>query len=577
MLPNMKNLCFFLLVFVSQILYAQNDDASGPAFDYKRDFKNILARTKNKQDTLFYLKLLNRFQENDSTLTPAETLALMIGYTDSRFFKPYTNMQTELEIIKLNDKAFYLDALDESKEYLRTHPLSLSINKERSFAYYMLKKRDSAKYYMRLADKIMEAMIYSGKGRTPESAYFSLGLVDGDYFIPNVGLSIWGKKTGMDKHRHYLYEIDAVSLEDVHKTYYFNIQHAKQKMDLEEDTEQLAKEKKPKKKRGFYDPGAINPDSLPVNPADSIILPLNERPKIDSAKIRDSLLRIRNISDSLRYDSIFNVCKADSIKAAILELEKAIADSLSKEALIRMEKAITDSISKANQLEIEKTITDSISRMEKIQSGIDSAGNTINALIQSDSATTQIEEQIPKTIDSIPSSITQMLSDNKDSVSTPPATQVLSDSSRLNKELPETKNDVVPPSIPSANQSTENPSIPDQNDSTAISPTDSISTTEKNQMPAPAAADSVIIGIPDSSEGQSTETINAAQSSPDSIPEAGNNPRTIEADAALPASSSSSSSAAAAATEPVSIPKENTPVNENSVNNRVVEEIKNSD
>lgn len=338
MLPNMKNLFFWALLFFSPCIFAQSEESTLPAFDYKRDFKNILARTKNKHDTLFYLKLLTRFQENDSSLTPAETLALMIGYTESRFFKPYANMQTELEIIKLNDKGYYLDALDESKEYLRTHPLSLSINKERSYAYHMLKKKDSARFFMRLADKIMEAMIYSGKGRTPETAFFSLGLVDGDYFIPNVGLSVWGKKTDVDKHRNYLYVIDAVSLEDVHKTYYFNIQHAKQKMDLEEDTEQLAKEKKPKKKRGFYDPSAVHPDSLPPNPADSIVLPISERPKIviDSAKIRDSIMRARNRADSLRYDSIFIACKADSIQqAADQEREKAMVDSATKMEQIR--------------------------------------------------------------------------------------------------------------------------------------------------------------------------------------------------------------------------------------------------
>jgi hypothetical protein len=529
MLPNMKNLCFFLLVFFSPFIYAQSDGDPGPPFDYKRDFKNILARTKNKQDTLYYLKLLNRFQENDSSLTPAETLALMIGYTDSRFFKPYENMQTELEIIKLNDKAFYLDVLDESKEYLRTHPLSLSINKERSFAYYMLKKRDSAKYYMKLADKIMEAMIYSGKGRTPETAYFSLGLVDGDYFIPNVGWSIWGKKTDVDRNRHYLYAIDAVSLEDVHKTYYFNIQHAKQKMDLEEDTERLAKEKKPKKKKGVYDPNAINPDSLPPNPADSIILPLSERPKIDSAKIRDSLLRLRNIRDSLRYDSIFIICKADSIR--------------------------------------EKAIFDSCARIEQVQEELQSDRKTVIPEIPKDVPDSKNQEPMPQAVDSTNLQPTLQPETNKleESAPSPPAT---SDSSQMNKNIPAVNNlDFTPQATP-ASQVTDNNPLSGQNNDTTPKPQYAAEETASPQTPTPVldsnqtSAIEVLaaptIGIQDTTQSQLN-----SNTSDEKI-----NLRAEESDLTTPASQS---------TGEIIKPNEDVPAVENPIKTEGTDENKNTE
>ena len=272
--------------------------AQEPGFDYQRDFKNILERTKNKYDTLYYLKLLTRFQENDSNLTRPEILALMIGYTESRFFKPYADMQLEKEIIELNDDGFYKDAITESRKYLQTHPLSLSINKECSFAYHQTRRRDSARYYMDMADMIMEAMIYSGKGRTPETAFFSLGLADGDYFIPNVGLTVFGRNTGKDRFKNFLYVVDAVSLEDVHTTYYFNIQHAKRKMDLEENPDFEAKPKK--LKRGKNAPPPV-PTEPPENPADSIIPKPWEKPtpqaadstspKIDSSSVSPNPFR----------------------------------------------------------------------------------------------------------------------------------------------------------------------------------------------------------------------------------------------------------------------------------------------
>ena len=269
----------FCLAIGSQAFGQPNDPSQIAPFDYHRDFKPIFDRTKNRYDTLYYLKLLTRFQNNDSSLTRAETLALLIGYTDNQYFKPYADMMTEKEIVKLNDDGYYLDALDESKKYLQTHPLSLSTLKERSYAYYKLKKRDSARYFMSLADKIMEAMIYSGKGKSPETAFFSLGLADGDYFIPNVGLSVSGRKTGKDKWRNFLYIIDAVSLEDVHNTYFFNIQHAKLKMDNEEDPDAEATpvQKVPRKQRGVP---PVKPDTISV-PA-PVITPDIPQPPADS-------------------------------------------------------------------------------------------------------------------------------------------------------------------------------------------------------------------------------------------------------------------------------------------------------
>jgi hypothetical protein len=251
---------------------AQNSTVEIHDFDYQRDFKRILERTKNKHDTIYYLKLLTRFQKNDTTLTRAEILSLMIGYTDSRFYRPYEDMMAEKEIIKLNDKGLHREAIHESGKYLKLHPLSLSVNKERSYAYFRIKNRDSARYYMDMADMIMEAMIHSGKGKSPERAFFSLGLIDGDYFIPNVGLTIFSNKTGKDKFRNLLYIVDAVSLEDIHTSYYFNIQHAKRKMEQDEAEERMAELRSPKKTRGNKK-SSSQPEvkQFMENPADCIL------------------------------------------------------------------------------------------------------------------------------------------------------------------------------------------------------------------------------------------------------------------------------------------------------------------
>ncbi|RYY16474.1 MAG: DUF4919 domain-containing protein, partial [Chitinophagaceae bacterium] len=160
-------------------------------------------------------------------------------------YKPLESMETEKEIVELNDNGYYEDALIESKTYLAKHPLSLSTLKERSFAYHQLGNRDSAKYFMDLSDKIMEAMIYSGggKGNKPELPFFSLGLNDGDYFIPNVGLSLTKKTTEKDRNKRMLYVTTAMTDEGTYKLYYFMIHHATLKVEGDEIAERGANKK----------------------------------------------------------------------------------------------------------------------------------------------------------------------------------------------------------------------------------------------------------------------------------------------------------------------------------------------
>ncbi len=235
--------CFIICLQLNHIS-AQTTDIAGPAFVYERDFKQILDQTQDKNSDLYYQKLLIRFLNNDSSLMKSETLALMIGYTEQPHFKPLEDMEKENEIYEDNNNGAFRTALTKSKNYLPTHPLSLLVLREISYAYTQLGKnyqkdmildsavlyQDSAKYFMDLNDKVMEAMIYSGRGRTPETPIFSLGLADGEHFIPNVGFKVEKKDTQWNKKGNFLEVINAVDGIN-EKIFYFNIQHAKLKID----------------------------------------------------------------------------------------------------------------------------------------------------------------------------------------------------------------------------------------------------------------------------------------------------------------------------------------------------------
>ena len=220
----MRNVLTSFLLFISLKAYEQS------SFDYQKDFKAILANTKDSNNYLYYGKLLPRFYANDTSISRYETLALLIGFTDQPDYKPYDDIDTEKEIFVLNDDGNYEDALTEANSYLATHPVSLRILKEKSYTLHQLKKKDSADYYMDLVHKIMSAMLFSGNGKTPETAMFSLGLADGERFTENAGMTVSNKGTGENKSGNYMELIDAVTDDGEHKNLFFVIQHARNKV-----------------------------------------------------------------------------------------------------------------------------------------------------------------------------------------------------------------------------------------------------------------------------------------------------------------------------------------------------------
>ena len=204
---RLKFLYFFFLLLPSLKAFEQTNGTA--AFDYKRDFRAIFTKTQDDESGFAYKKLLPRFLDRDTSLSKAEMLALLIGFTEDSHYKPFEDMETEKEIFDLNDQKDFTEGIASGRTYLQTHPLSLRVLKEVSYSYHMLKNEDSANYYMDLVDKVMEAMIYSGIGKKPDSPIFSLGLSDGEYFIENIGMKVLSKNTDWNKDNQFMEIIDA--------------------------------------------------------------------------------------------------------------------------------------------------------------------------------------------------------------------------------------------------------------------------------------------------------------------------------------------------------------------------------
>ena len=256
------HLILFCLLSQAQSDSTINPVSKTPPFLYKRDFKSLVDSSQDISSSLYYPVLLSRFLSNDSTMTNLEVLTLMIGFTENPKYKPLEDMEKEDEIYEMTQKGQFVDALAKSIPYLKSHPLSLLVLRETSYAYGRLSRyyereqifdtaiifMDSSNYYMALNDKIMEAMIFSAKGRTPDAPIFALGLADGEHFIPNVGFKIEKKDTDWNRNGDFLEKITAADNLTA-KDFYFVIQHAKQKIDDDKADEIAAKKSKKEKKK----------------------------------------------------------------------------------------------------------------------------------------------------------------------------------------------------------------------------------------------------------------------------------------------------------------------------------------
>jgi hypothetical protein len=223
-----KTIKIITLLFSLLIGHITNGQST---FNYKDDFKNILAKTKDENDSLAYSKLLIRFNNNDTTLSDFEVLALLIGFTDKHEYKPYQDLDTEREIYKLNGDKNYAAALRLGQKFVKTHPLSEKTLFEIAFSFHKLNKEDSANYYLYRGQKIFKAMYFSGDGKSKETPTFALGPADGqDYIHKFVGADIGIMGSGKDNNGNFLDILEAKFEDGKSLTLYFIIQHATNKM-----------------------------------------------------------------------------------------------------------------------------------------------------------------------------------------------------------------------------------------------------------------------------------------------------------------------------------------------------------
>ncbi|MDP5200463.1 DUF4919 domain-containing protein [Flavobacterium sp. DG2-3] len=222
---NYKGLLRILMAFFSLII---TNSSFGQDFDYHNDFKDLLKKSKDKSSEYFYPKLLERFNANDSTLTNKDIVALQIGFTDNKNYKPYETIYKEREILALISDKQYEKAVIKCDKLLKTNPVDFTALMEKGFAYMKLNKTDVL-IHKEKTIKIINSIMWSGDGTT-ERPCFVLSPIDGQTLIRYIlGGSIGTMGSGRDKNGYFL-DILEMKKDDGSLTKYFIIQHATDKM-----------------------------------------------------------------------------------------------------------------------------------------------------------------------------------------------------------------------------------------------------------------------------------------------------------------------------------------------------------
>ena len=211
-----------LLTLLSALLITTT--VFGQDFDYHRDFKDLFSKSKDKNSEYYYPKLLERFNSNDSTLTNKDIIALQIGFTADKNYKPYETIDKEREILGLISEKKYEKAIIECDKLLKTNPVNFTALMEKGFAYMKLNEPDATIHKGRTM-KIINSIMWSGDG-TIDRPYFVLSPIDGQTLIRYIlGGSIGTMGSGSDKNGYFL-DILEMEKDDKTVTKYFIIQHA---------------------------------------------------------------------------------------------------------------------------------------------------------------------------------------------------------------------------------------------------------------------------------------------------------------------------------------------------------------
>jgi hypothetical protein len=169
-----------------------------------------------------YAQLLDQLREQDPDLDFA---ALRIAYSQTEAFNPYGGKEDDLieEMWAAVDAKDYAQALDLANQVIEFNELSPRAHMGAVYASNGLGKLEQAEYHQYVARGIIESILESGDGKSPETAYVVIAVPEEYVILSVLGVRVevqqWDEING---HNYDFFEVIDQQTDDK-STIYFNI------------------------------------------------------------------------------------------------------------------------------------------------------------------------------------------------------------------------------------------------------------------------------------------------------------------------------------------------------------------
>ena len=190
----MKQLVFIhLFVLITLIAFGQNKPV---------DFKRVKKVSKSES----YVKLFDRFMANDTTLSADDYVLIYYGQAYRKDYKPNARhdsvralnmcLNKPVDSIDFRRVLWYTDLI------LKDFPFNIEQIFIKGIAYDKLGFKDSSNSWLYKYDKLIRAIISSGDGKTPGTAFVVVKITD-EYAVLNAlelkftGQALVGEKKKM--------------------------------------------------------------------------------------------------------------------------------------------------------------------------------------------------------------------------------------------------------------------------------------------------------------------------------------------------------------------------------------------
>ncbi len=172
-------------------LFAQQEaDSTECSMAEAPDYQQIRQQTSSSRSTSFYPRLLERFQQCDTTLTLEDYRNLYFGFVLQEDFIPYQKenpsaLEARAQLAQSRAAADDCPAaLTKAQEALLDNPFDLPALSVVPICYYQMGDTTNYLLWNQKLHGILDAIGSSGDGETPESAYHVIN-IEHEYEILN--------------------------------------------------------------------------------------------------------------------------------------------------------------------------------------------------------------------------------------------------------------------------------------------------------------------------------------------------------------------------------------------------------